>query len=1286
MWLVSLLFVAAVYFAAARLGLLLASVHGNVSPVWPATGVAIGALLLGGWRLWPGVALGAFLANALTPVSLLVAAAIGTGNTLEALAGAWIVRRCIAALRHGEFSYLAEPAGLALAAALAPVISASWGVLTLLAGDAIPWSISGTLWWTWWVGDALGALVVTPLLLAGRDLIRSWRPRTLRDYGRALLVLVAADAVGWLVFFQPVGNGFLFAIFPVLLLAVVWFGAVGARLTAFLISALGIGAAFLGTGPFAGGSLNEDLLHLQLFLTSVAAAALLLPVFRATGRLLPSSLLLLAGWALSGWLFSSLHQDRLKADALHFDRLVEEATGRIHQRLVTYEDTLRGGAGLLGAAKSTGPAEWRAYVDSLQLLERYPGVQGLGVVFPVTPENTAGFLARMRREGAPDFAIHRPPGAPIDPERGEQFVLGYIEPLADNRPALGLDNAAEPNRRAAAEAARDSGRPRISRRIIPVQDADQRPGFLLFVPAYQPGQPMETVAQRRAALIGWVDGVFITELFLRGVLGPEPRELALQLYEGPAAVREQLLYGPAANRGGAPAIERTTRLEMDGQIFTLGWNRGPAFVAAGPSAAVWAATSSGLVSLLMIGLVVSLQSARHRARALAAERTEELNASEERFRLSIDNVQDYGIFALDALGHVATWNSGAERNTGYTAAEIIGRHSSVFYTQTEIAAGKPARELAAAAAQGRVEDEGWRLRKNGSIYWANVVVTALRGPDGQPAGFLKIVRDMTERKRLEQSLAQARDEALQASRLKSEFLATMSHEIRTPMNAIIGMSGLLMDTDPTSEQRLMGRVIQTSADSLLSILDDILDFSKIEAGKLRLDPADFDLRLVVEETLALLAPRAHQRGLELLCACDPSLAQPLHGDAGRIRQVLTNLVSNAIKFTEQGEVSVRVDTLREPAGRKVFRVTVNDTGPGIPPEARARLFEPFTQVDGSATRRFGGTGLGLAICRQLVELMGGRIGYDSAPGHGSIFWFELELPRGAALPASEPLATLPAGLRVLIVDDNATNRWILLEQLAPFGLEIKAVADGSAALAWLWAQAAVGEFCHLVLLDYHMPGMSGLQLAVEIRADPTLRHIPLVMLSSAGPVEDPTTAAAVGFAACLIKPVREAQLQRCLARILGGQGVPALAATPPAAKAAPGGLNLLFAEDNKDNQLVLRMMFEKMGHAVAIVENGQEALERLAGGNFDAVLMDCEMPVMDGYEATRRIRSGQEPGVNPRVPIIALTAHVLPGQRQKCLSAGMDDYLAKPLRLTAVRETFIRCGLLKGIPLGRSES
>jgi two-component system, sensor histidine kinase and response regulator len=626
-------------------------------------------------------------------------------------------------------------------------------------------------------------------------------------------------------------------------------------------------------------------------------------------------------------------------------------------------------------------------------------------------------------------------------------------------------------------------------------------------------------------------------------------------------------------------------------------------------------------------------------------------------------------------GVITSWNPGAERIYGYRAADAIGRHAD-FFIPAHLLKMESA-VLAAACHAGLTSIyETERVRGDGSVVAVSMTMSPIRGDSGIH-GVATIAQDITERRRAEADLLSAREAAVQSSRLKSEFLATMSHEIRTPMNGVVGLTALMLETDLDETQRQYAEGVKGAGEALLALINDILDFSKLEAGKVDLDPIPFDPRHLVDEVAALLAESAQGKRLELIAYCRPDVPALMVGDAGRIRQILLNLASNAVKFTDAGEVSIRVTVLEQGPGTAVLRFEVRDTGIGIEPADHARLFESFSQADASTTRRYGGTGLGLAICQRLTEAMDGEIGLTSTPGQGSTFWFSLPLPVSDAPPAAAGVSPdLLTGLRVLVVDDNATNRLVLESQLSGWRMNPEAVEDAPRALDRLRAAAAEGRPYDIAVLDMCMPDMDGLDLAREISADTACSSTRLIMLTSTMNI-DRAALTAAGVREWLTKPVRSSEFYDRLMRIM------APAAPTPAAPtrvvparvesvqpARPSRGRILVVEDNEVNQLVARSMIARLGYQVDVVSDGALAVAATAEVRYLAVLMDCHMPVMDGFEATRAIRVR---GAGARyLPIIAMTAGALQEDRDRCLAAGMDDYLTKPVDMARLEEALLR--------------
>jgi PAS domain S-box-containing protein len=649
---------------------------------------------------------------------------------------------------------------------------------------------------------------------------------------------------------------------------------------------------------------------------------------------------------------------------------------------------------------------------------------------------------------------------------------------------------------------------------------------------------------------------------------------------------------------------------------------------------------------------------------------EKLRISEERYRAILEQIED-GYFEVDLGGHFQLVNDGYCRMLRCSPNDVLGKSYKEVVPPHQIPMIKEVFHKVYQTGNPVKSFEYETLRRDRSAVVVEDSICLRKDRHGKPFGFHGIVRDITERKRIEKELAAAKDAAEAASRAKSTFLATMSHEIRTPMNGILGMTELVLDTDLTVEQREHLGLVRLSAESLLSVINDILDFSKIEAGKLELESIPFDLRESIGETMKSLSFRAHQKGLELVYEVQPDVPEPVLGDPSRIRQILVNLIGNAIKFTEQGEVFVNVEEESHEAGVTHMHFSVKDTGVGIPAEKQEKIFEAFSQADGSMARKYGGSGLGLTICTRLVAMMGGGIWVESQAGEGSTFHFTLRMALQDA-PAQRVAPVQPEQLHdmhALIVDDNFTNRRVLNGMLTRWGMKPTAVEGGRAALQALEIAKSTGHPFPLILLDGQMPEMDGFALAELIKKDPELVGATIMMLTSAGHLGDAARCRELGISAYLVKPIRQGELLEAICNVLNkAQQKEAPLITRHTMREAKNRVRVLLAEDNAVNRTLAVRLLEKRGYVVTATGSGREALAALEIESADIVLMDIQMPDMDGFEATAAIRE-KEKSTGMHIPIIAMTAHALKGDQERCLAAGMDGYISKPIRTSELFTT-----------------
>ena len=1040
-------------------------------------------------------------------------------------------------------------------------------------------------------------------------------------------------------------------------------------------------------------ALPSLLLTLMLAALLLAASALLARRSRIAGtpptwmlRLEPA-IVVAAGLALTLFMAWMLHQREDRDRTQAFLQLATNRTDGIAEILHDLRNTkLDGLAHFYESSVTVTAEEFRRFTA---YLTENPALQAWEWIPAVPAADKPRFEAQARTTGLQGFEIwQKDAGGKKTPAGGRTvyYPIFQVVPLAGNESALGYDLGSEPLRRAALEEAIGTRLPTGTDPITLVQERANQKGMLVYHPVF-----MRTIpgSKQTGSLRGFIVAALRMGTLLRSA-APDSSvlmELSL-LHKGRAP--ELLATSWDAENPPSIALSATRPVLAFGKVLTVTAHAGPEFIRLHPTRLGWVTALTGLLLTAAIALVIGVVlRRRYELEQLVDQRTHELQQSETRIRAITDSAQD-AIVMMDTEGKISFWNQAAEAILGYTNTEAIGRdlHTLLVpqrYQNAYNAAFPTFQQTGQGAAVGKTLDVTAR-KKDGREIDIQISLSAI-----QLHGYwhaVGIARDITERKkaetelmeinrRLETATARANDMAAQAAMAnaaKSDFLANMSHEIRTPMNGVIGVTGLLLDTDLTDEQRHYTEIVRSSGELLLCLINDILDFSKIEAGKLDLEILDFDLRDLLDDFAAMLALRAHDKRLEFICVVAPDVPVYLRGDAGRLRQILNNLAGNAVKFTHKGEIAVLASLVMESDGETMIRFSIKDTGIGIPAHKRNLLFQKFSQMDASTTRTYGGTGLGLAISKQLVGLMNGEIGVESEEGSGSEFWFTAHFPKQAEQEHTAAPRIDISGLHVLVVDDTAMNRKVLMAQLRAWEVLPEEAPDGPLALQALRLAKNAGNPFPVAILDMQMPGMDGAALARAIKADEKLKDTRLVLYSAMGQRGDTRQLQEMGFAAYLPKPAAHADILDCLSA--------ALTAGSRGEEEQPGGarhrkretLNLfagrkariLLADDNITNQEVAVGMLKKLGLHADAVANGVEAVTAVETIPYDLVLMDVQMPEMDGFEATRLIRRALVH--NQHVPIIAMTAHAMQGDRDKCLDAGMNGYITKPISLRALAD------------------
>ncbi len=1189
---VKIIGIAFAYFVIGLFSLQLAIPPGYAAPVWPAAGVALAVILLYGNRVWPGIFLGSFFVNIFTSFdpatvntifsSLFVPVSIAAGAVIQALFSAFLIHR------FAGFPTTLDNLSnvfriMALGGPVGCLINASVGVTILLLSDILSLDNFIQSWWTWYLGDFIGVIIIIPLVV---------------------------------------------------------------------VSSL-------------------ELRYVQMRAKLAVAIPVCLAIF------------------LTIFLFFEVRDGEKGRIELLFGRHTDPLIQALNSDFNAYIEVLYSIEGLFSASQEVEREEFHQFVP--HLLARHPGIQALEWIPRVSADQQHIYEEQARKDGYPDFQIREKDAqgqmVPAS-KRDEYFPVYFVEPFSGNEKAFGFDLASNPARLEALYRARDSGKPIASSRIVLVQESSQQNGVLLFLPVYKKGLKLETVEERRQSLTGFVIGVFrVGDTINQALLPYDLNNISFQFFDLSAKEGPQLLY--TFNRFARLASDLQNEGEEDVNVYDIG--RDEVFEMAGRQWKLsffptpdffeehkyWGAMTvlfSGFLFSSLLGAFLLMVTGRTAmTERLVSERTEALKFSEEKHKAIVNNAVD-GIITINEHVVVQSFNPAAERIFGYRAKEVVGKNVNMLqpepyhsehdqYVKNYLRSGKKK-----IIGIGR---EVVGLRKDGTTFPLDLAVSEVRLDNKRL--FTGIIRDITDRKQVELELKEAMVAAGAASKAKSDFLASMSHEIRTPMNAIIGMADLLAETEMDMEQKEYVQIFKSAGENLLTLINDILDISKIEAGHLELERIDFNLRDVIEKTCEIMALRAHKKGIELTFHIMPDLSVNLIGDPLRLQQVFINLVGNAIKFTEQGEINIEVKEARKPEKDKSLEIlcSVADTGIGIPRDKIGGVFEQFTQVDSSTTRQYGGTGLGLNISQQIVALMGGKIWVESELGIGSTFYFTAQF--NIAEKPIERASVIPVelvGLRALVVDDNATNRLVLKEILSKWGIQITERQDGESGLVEINRAVEEAAPYDLILLDCRMPEMDGFEVARHIKSNSILPKMTVLMLTSDNRAGDISKAKDMGISSYLVKPVKQEELKNAILHALHtSRNIPEEIITEKeAVKTDIRPLHILLVEDSEDNRLLIQTYLKKTVHSLDTAENGAIAVEKFKHGKYDLVLMDMQMPVMDGYSATREIRLYERDQGLKEIPIIALTAYALKGDEKKSLDAGCTAHLTKPIKKAKLLE------------------